>query len=375
MASTKSSAKLDALRIKQGSTTLYLTYLRARDFMDGLTDVDAWSPTNKQGYQRMPVQSRFRKIARYVTGKDGNPRPVLPQAVVLNARAEDSKKLRFTGAGENGVGTLEIPEGVKLWEVDGQHRLGGLRYAVGENAEFGDFPIPIVITEGLPRLDEAVLFFVVNTTQKRVATDLAQRLIEQQMGDASLRLQIVAEGKDWIPKATRIVDIMVNTPGNPWHAKIGIPGTQLSGILMKQVSFVTSLKPVLNGGLYGSVPPEDVAQLLIRYWQALQEIYPEAFENPDEHVIQNTVGVFPLHILAPTVFDMVRSKNGRITKDAIAEVIKELAQNLSKDYDQGSTFWHSKDGEAGKYAGAKGFRLLAEILKEHMPELKKMQLV
>ena len=118
-----------------------------------------------------------------------------------------------------------------------------------------------------------------------------------------------------------------------------------------------------------------MAQLLIRYWQALQEIYPEAFENPDEHVIQNTVGVFPLHILAPTVFDMVRSKNGRITKDAIAEVIKELAQNLSKDYDQGSTFWHSKDGEAGKYAGAKGFRLLAEILKEHMPELKKLQLV
>ena len=106
----------------------------------------------------MPVRSRFKKISRYVTGKDGNPRPVLPQALVLNARAEDSKKLRFTSAGENGVGTLEIPEGVKLWEVDGQHRLGGLRYAVGENAEFGDFPIPIVITEGLPRLDEAVLF-------------------------------------------------------------------------------------------------------------------------------------------------------------------------------------------------------------------------
>jgi hypothetical protein len=180
------------------------------------------------------------------------------------------------------------------------------------------------------------------------------------MGEEVFRLQIVAEGKDWIPKATKVVDIMVNTPGNPWHGKIGIPGTKLSGILMKQVSFVTSLKPVLNSGLYASVPPEDVAQLLIRYWQALQE---------------NTVGVFPLHTLAPMVFDMVRTKNGRITKDAIAEVLKELAQNLSKEYDEGSTFWHSKDGEAGKYAGAKGFRLLAEILKEHMPELKKLQLV
>src|SRR5258708_2992660 len=94
MAGTKSSAKLDALRIQQGNTRMYLTWLRARDFLDGLTDVDAWSPTNKQGYLRMPVESRFKKIARYVTGKDGA-QPVLPQAVVLNARAEDSKNLRF----------------------------------------------------------------------------------------------------------------------------------------------------------------------------------------------------------------------------------------------------------------------------------------
>jgi len=353
---------------------MYLTRLRAGDFLDGLTKVDAWSPANKQGYQRMPVESRFKKIARYVTGKEGHPKPVLPQAVVLNARPEDSKKLRFVGS-DDGVGTLEIPPDVLLWEVDGQHRLGGLRYAMSENPQLADYPIPVVITEGLPRLDEAVLFFVINTTQKRVPTDLAQRLIEQQMGDEDLRLQIVAEGKDWIPKATRIVDALVNTPGHPWSGKIGIPGIKVPGILIKQVSFVTSLKPVLNSGLYASVPPDDVAQLLIRFWQALREVYPDAFDSPDEYVIQKTVGVFPLHTIAPTVFDMVRTTNGRITKDAMAEVLKSLEGNLSQDYESGSDFWHGKDGEAGKYAGAKGFRLLAEILKEHMPDLKKLQLV
>src|SRR2546430_7282744 len=146
------------------------------------------------------------------------------------------------------------------------------------------------------------------------------------MGEEAFRLQIVAEGKDWIPKATKIVDVMVNTPGNPWHGKIGIPGTSLPGILMKQVSFVTSLKPILSSGLYASVPPEDVAQLLIRYWQALEEIFPEAFANPDEYAIQNTVGVFPLHAVAPAVFDMVRTSNRRIPKDAIAEVLNAVAQ-------------------------------------------------
>ena len=55
---TKGSAKFDALRIQQGNTQMYLTYMRARDFLDGLTRVDAWSPTNRDGYQRVPVESR-----------------------------------------------------------------------------------------------------------------------------------------------------------------------------------------------------------------------------------------------------------------------------------------------------------------------------
>src|SRR5438445_7876606 len=98
MESTGVSAKFQALRIQQGETRMYLTRLRAGDLSEGLTKADAWSPANKQGYQRMPVENRFRKIARYVTGKDGHPRPVLPQAVVLNFRPEDGKKLRFSGS-------------------------------------------------------------------------------------------------------------------------------------------------------------------------------------------------------------------------------------------------------------------------------------
>ncbi len=366
-------AKFTVMRIEQSGVTMYLTTITAKDVVDGLSQVDAWSPTNKQGYQRLPVQSRFRNIARYLMGKEGA-RAILPQAVVLNAREQDGSKIKFTESAIAGVGTLQIPDDVRLWEVDGQHRLGGLRYAVEQNPAFATYPIPVVITAGLPRLDEAVLFFVVNTTQKRVPTDLAQRLIEQQMGDEDLRLKIVAEGKEWIPKATKMVDLLVATAGHPWYGKIGIPGTKLSGVTLKQVSFVTSLKPILTG-LYGSLETEDIAQLLIRYWQALDEMYPEAFKDPDDYVIQKTVGVFPLHMIAPQVFDQVRIANGKITRDGILEVLKALDKNLGQEYGGGSEFWHSKEGEAGKYAGSKGFRLLADILREHMPEMKKLKVV
>ncbi len=369
----RDSVKLGAIRIKQGDTSLYLTVLRAGDVAGGMTTVDAWTPTNKSGYQRMPVEKRFRDIAKYVMGKEGG-KVLLPQAVVLNFREGDSK-LRFRSTENGDVGTLEIGADQTLWEVDGQHRLGGLRKALEENPTLAEYPIPIVIVEGLSRLDEAFLFFVINTTQKRVPTDLAQRLIEQQMGDRDLRFKIVTSGKDWIPKGVKVVDAMLATPGHPWHGKIGIPGPKTSGALTKQVSFVTSLKPILTTSPYLSVEATDMAQILIRYWQALQEIYPEAFSDPDEHVIQKTTGIFPLHSIAPEIFDMVRTKHGRITKEGLVEVLKDLKRSLSKEFGEDSVFWHNEEGEAAKYLGQKGFRMLTEILREHLPVAKRAQFV
>lgn len=369
----RKAAKLPAIRVEQGGTPLYVTTLKASELLDGMTKVDAWSPSNKAGYQRIPTEARFRKIARYVQGKEGG-LSILPQAVVLNYRNGDSK-LKFRAMEDGPVGVLEIGEDQTLWEVDGQHRLGGLRRALAETPELADYPIPIVIVDGMPRIDEAYLFFVINTTQKRVPTDLAQRLIEQQMGDEDRRFQIVTGGKDWIPKGVKAVDAMIALPDHPWFGKIGIPGTKAGGILTKQVSFVTSLKPILTTPPYTSLEPQDMAQILIRYWQALKETYPEAFEEPDEYVIQKTAGIFPMHAIAPELFDMVRSKHGKITKDGLLEVLKELDKNLSHRYQAGSDFWQKEDGEAAKYGGQKGFRMLTDILREHLPTAKRAQFV
>ncbi len=369
---SKGNLRVPAMRIEQGDKALYLTFLRAKEVVDGVTQVDAWSPDNRAGYQRMPVQARFRKIARYVMGKEGT-RPLLPQAVVLNQRDTD-RPLKFVATDGGPFGMLEVKQNQKLWEVDGQHRLGGLRVAVEENPTLGEYPVPVVITEGLSRLEEAVLFFVVNTNQKRVPTDLAQRLIEQQMKDPDLKMQIVAGGKDWIPKGVKVVDAILAKSGHPWEGKIAIPGTKTEGALTKQVSFVSSLKPLLTS-IYGSVEPEEIAQLVIRYWQAIESVYPDAIADPEEHVIQKTVGIFPLHAIAPEIFDMVRTGHGKITVDALKEVIAELDKNLSKDYTGGSDFWHREDGEAAKYGSQKGFRMLADILREHLPKAKKLQFV
>ena len=72
---------------------------------------------------------------------------------------------------------------------------------------------------------------------------------------------------------------------------------------------------------------------------------------------------------------MVRTKHGRITKEGLVEVLKDLKRSLSKEYGEDSTFWHNEEGEAAKYLGQKGFRMLTEILREHLPVAKRAQFV
>jgi len=249
--------------------------------------------------------------------------------------------------------------------------------------EMEKFMVPVVITEGVPRIEEAVLFFLINTEQKRVPTDLAQRIISEQVEDAERRKEVVSMGKEWIARATEVVDLLIAREGNPWYERIAIPGLKQASTLIKQVSFVQSLQPILDADknpAYGHLKADEIAELLARYWEAIRDTFPEAFEDHKNHVITRTVGVFPLHKIAPSVFSLVQEEHGgRVTKAGLKEVISEVGENLKQEFklDSPSEFWNKdpEEGEAGKYAGAKGFSILADILRRNLPRKQKVAAV
>jgi len=352
-------------RFEQDGVTIYLMIVKAGSLVkDGVTQPDAWSPTNREGYQREPESRRFKKIADYLTRTDGWVR-ILPQAILLNVRS----KCRFHSDGSKDYGTLEVPDSLlPLIEVDGQHRIGGLRRAVAFNPELSDYPVVVVLTENLNRLQEAVMFYVINTTQKRVGTDIAQRIIAQELGNKTLRNALVEEGKEWIGMATEIVDILQGKPDQPWHGRISIPGERSPGAIIRQTTFVQSLKPILTTGVYQSAKVDQLAELLIRYWKVIEECWPEAFSDPDDHVIQKGTGVITLHMVAPLVFEAVRAEHGRVTAEGLREVLKGLKDNLEDD------FWHVH-GFAGPHTSHKGHLLVADRLKAHLPEEKRTKIV
>lgn len=357
--------KIRALRLEQSGNTLYVTRMRAGDIVR-ISHVDYWvpgKPDNKQGYQREPRQSRLRRTAKFLMGKL-YPTTLLPTAVVLNARG----RLHFENE-KDGVGTLTLRENEKLWIVDGQHRIGGFKHALEEMeaVQFEDFQLPVVITEKLEKYDEMLQFYVINTEQKPIRTDLANRLLQQQAGKTEGFTRILEQGSEWKVRATAVTDRLNANANSVWYNRIQAPNQKKNANhVVKEISFTTSLKPIVSGAfLLAKLHVDQTAELLARYWTALADLVPEAFEDVDQYVIQKTPGVFSLHSVFPLVFELARSRGGNATQASFLEVIRPMIEA-----EGGAEFWLSEnDDGASQFGSMKGFRILAHRLESHLPKL------
>lgn len=364
------SIELTARKIVQSGKTFYISSMPAKTLI-ACSKVAIWKAgqgPEGQGYQREPLISRHRRFSRFLQGKLAVKEPILPTSIFLNSRS----KLKFTLEGD-GWGRLTIPvEALPLWAVDGQHRKLGFDYAInyGGLKQFEDFELPVVIAEGLDVSEEMLQFYVINTEAKKVRTDLAHRLLLQQAKDPDVKLRMVEEGKDWLLAATSISHELNMRKDSPWFGRIQTPNNASSGLeIAKEVSFSTSLKPLVDGDTFPANQSEDViVELLVRYWNGWRSLLPDAFNDASEYVIQKTPGLFALHQIAPTVFDIARADGHGLSQQAVETIIRHITEDSDVG---GSVFWE-KDNEEGasQYGSMKAFRILANRLKSALPQLR-----
>jgi DGQHR domain-containing protein len=363
---------LTGLRFQQDGHTFYSTFMTGEMLLKPeVARVDMWTPSNPTGYQRDPSARRQNKVADFLRGKQGVP-GILPQSVLLGLRGTAKfTKIDLNGSLDKGLaglpwefGTIRIPTDLlPLIEDDGQHRIGGLRKASESDSRFLTYPLPTVIMEGSTQLQEAVLFYVINTTSVKVPVDLAQRLIAQQDEDPNLHKLLVETGKDWVARATNIVDILNETPDQPWEESIIIPNGDVE-VGVKQNTIVRSLRPLLAGDhVYKNQDPSTVAELLIRFWKAMENLWPGAVnrDSREEFSLMKSVGVLTMHNIAPTVFEAARAGGKKITQDALREVLEPVAKKYPTE------FWNSKTGDAGKVgSNNKAVRYLSDLILKHI---------
>lgn len=360
------SITIPTLKLVQQGCTMYLGRMTARDLVD-ISKVDYWVPgvpDDRQGYQREAREARLRRIGRFLVGKL-YPTRLMPGAILLNAR----EQLAFEDDGD-GIGRLTLRSGQPLWIVDGQHRVGGLRYAIEKlgSADVRDQQLPVVITENLDRFAEMMQFFVINQEQKKIRTDLANRLLQQQARDTEGFTRLLEQGLEWKVRATALSDRLNADRDSVWLGRVQMPNQKKNpDHIIKEISFTTSLRPVVAGtSILSRLHVDQLSEVLGRYWKALAELMPEPFESPEKHVIQKTPGVFSLHAIFPLVFELARQEGRHATVEAFRDVLRP-----GIDAEGGAEFWEKEnDDGASQFGSMKGFRILANRLESNLPRVE-----
>lgn len=326
--------------------------------------VDMWSPSNPEGYQRPLVDRRLRELAKYVQEEEG----VLPMSVLVGTRPTDEPRVEPIGFSDNGhrvsSGHLQIPDGAVLWVIDGQHRLYGVNYAYERGAEnLRDYPFPVCVLWDVERFKEMVHFNIINTRQRKMSTDIVDRhLVLRQNAEGIKMMASGARGEREFLRATatKVVDQLNDVPG-VWQHQIAIPGVPgRDQGLVRQHAMVVSIEPLLKDAWVRSASDDDKIRVLVNFWDAVKEVWPDAFDSPKEHRIQATVGIYSLHMLLPVIIQRCLEDRD-LSKDRMQDIITGM--NLPPD------FWNKETGDPLTLGtGMASIRALAQYLINQLPQ-------
>jgi DGQHR domain-containing protein len=356
------SLKAFAVRFRQKrpDVNLYVTALPLKHLL-GRFGADTYRMDNRRGYQRPVTPSRLRQISAYMRDEEG----MLPTSIVLCLRrphmADFEPAVGSVGGGETGL--LQIDAQTPLWIVDGQHRLYGLQRALTQDKAdwLADYPLPVVIVEGIDAYEEMRYFHVINTRHRGVPTDVVDRhLLSMREEEGTALLERQGERDYQRARATMLVDVLNDSPESPWRGMIRMPGEPLRPEhLMKQHTMVSSLEPVVNDALVKRLSDDEAGKLLLNYWQAAKERWQSAFDEPKEYVIQKSLGAGALHQILPDVIEVCRNADD-FSRAKIFDVLSDVGRSAG--------FWHVTRGHfMVRHTGTRYVRALAQYLRERLP--------
>lgn len=353
--------KLQMAGLKQDARELYVGALRAEDVIR-LGRVAEWQEGSDEGYQRAPESSRISKIATFLKNESV---PLLPSSVLLSHRgAPLPKKETAPGVYEISVHDHEV-----LWIVDGQHRVKGLQVAIEKHGleRFKDFQLPVVLMEFEDVTEEAHQFQLINENMKKVNTMLARRLLQMRVekGGHEARKAIREARRLWEVDSVAVIRALTSDPSGVWHGKVQSPNEKKGKEqVVRELSFSTSLRPLLTDDLSRDLTIERVADYLENFWSALYDMMPEAFENPAEYVIQKSSGIFILHQVAKYILRLLVSRNiMNPSREDIRLILEDSGEAASPEY------WRAGNTEGAALAGGMGgFKMVAEIIIETLQD-------
>jgi DGQHR domain-containing protein len=347
--------------LKQDARELYVGALRAEDVIR-LGRVAEWKEDSDEGYQRAPESTRISKLATFLKNESV---PLLPSSVLLSHRGTPLPKTEIGP----GLYEIKVPDHEVLWIVDGQHRIKGLELAIQKYGleRFKEFQLPVVLMEFDDITEEAHQFQLINENMKKVNTMLARRLLQMRMekGGAEARKAIRESRRLWEADSVEVIKALTSEPGSVWYGKVQPPNERKRPEhVVRELSFSTSLRPLLTDDLTRDLTVEKVADYLASFWNAWREMMPEVFESPDDYVIQKSPGIFILHQVAKYVLRLLVSRNVTSpTVEDIRLILEDAGEAAQPEY------WRTGNTEGAALAGSMGgFKMVADIIIETLQD-------
>lgn len=127
------------------------------------------------GYQRTPNRNHYLKVKSYVLNNKGDYK--FPSSIILGADQQQFTRdfIKKDGCGE--YLNLSNKKLAKIFRVvDGQHRIEGLKLALKDDQSIKNLLLPVIIilTKENKKSTELEIFTQINSTAKRISTDLAE---------------------------------------------------------------------------------------------------------------------------------------------------------------------------------------------------------
>jgi DGQHR domain-containing protein len=348
---------------------LFFGKIKAKDLLDpedsdrnARFEIHKWESRQKDepGYQRFPNQGRIEKLKKYIQVETQS--PIFPTTLLVNARSPVNFKSKSS---DDDIGELEIDQ--KLYIIDGQHRIEAFKDMMQNESlrsKYGYMELPIVILSNFKYIEEVEHFFIINSKQKKIKTDLAQRIFLE-LGKDDINTKLVPDKDKWQMVGVKVVDSLNNDPSSIWYQQIILPD-DASDVrrekLVSQNSFTKSLKPFFTGSTKrwdfpaegdstGQEILKELTEVLESYWRMIKGIYPESFTEKKKSILFKTVGVFSLHLILAEYM----SKHPQIGLEELISDLKELFEYARDENKFTPEFWQSGNKEArekGMNAGA-----------------------
>lgn len=329
-----------ATRVQQGELTLYLTYLTGREIATpNFYNIERFEPSTKKGFQRFLNERRANELADFL--KDGWSKgedPTIPTPAFL---ATD-QKLQFDAS--RNMLTIDTEVACPFNVVDGQHRLEGVRAAVGDDVRGKDFVLPVTIADGLSEDLQMYHFFVINSTQKSVDQSLQQRItnkfIEKYKTDnlPSLPRTLEREVRRGTQAgATEMVDHLNRERGSPLHGRVQLANdpSPLRGRL-KEAPLANMLKQQVytaSNPIEGRELEPTKRRIVANYLAAIHSYYEELNSEGNDLLIFNTSGMYFFLALSKWFFAAIYNTVGddfrvETQLDLFAQLADEVDDNM-----------------------------------------------